>query len=1271
VEDCDDANDDDTDACVACQQARCGDGAVYGGVEGCDDGNQEGGDGCAADCSKVELCGDGVVDVGEACDDANDNPADGCDNACAEVVWAPTVVAGLGRGGGEPDLTPIAQPSSLTATTDGTVYIADAGQGVVFRVTPDDNVVVEVSLGARVDDIVATETGQLFIAIPGQVLRYELGTASLVPVIGTAVPWPSNSIDPTLCLSAGPSLTERQMGSFLQIDVDGQGNLYVLDRDTECVLLIDVDGQLGVLLNETDYDLERPSGLAHHRFPPSADEQLVIADTGHHEVVTLSLPGLQVSSIAGDGTRGTPAGAAGTSVFADEPLDLPTTVSALGPTILFADGLDRLWFVSTDFPEERFRLSGSPAAGSGAPRPVAIDGFRFLYTLPRYPALVFEDDGTGMNTSIVFNGSRVGGLAAAGYRLSRAPLVDIRGVARDGDDLYIAVPDGVLRASLPDGVLEPIVGNGTRGSFRPGVPAIESPVADLQGIAVSQGRLFLVDDSTSQLLEVQPDGTLAVVTVFPGAVELDPLVTGRNLVCATDRHVVAVRPSFNNAGIVAYAHDLETAITTVVEPFPLVSSVACSASRIVVHRPGFSVNDAVLEYGSDLELIGSFGLPLSGWDGVGVRPSGAVIAYNASPNENTADDPLIERALDGSITYPGQTGSPLSGDAIVDGMDLTQLPAEDIDGWWSGGGEDIFLQAGKLRRVTAAGTIETLAGNPLEPHGTDGLRHAQLPAAAGISLIDDDTLLAFIDDRVATIDLGGESVSTVIGNPEGRLADPAPDAIRLSQRGAVAWDATAEVLYIAEPEADRILRLTPGAEGLADGTVEVWAGESAEDPNNQVVMSSPTAVAVDPTDGHLWVANAGSHVVYKLDQSGGGSGTFVLTSYGRFDERGYFGDDGEAIVALFNEPSGLAVADGGALYIADTGNHRVRRIDPDTNIISTVLGDGQPATVATGGAAGVTPVLAPRELALDAFGNLYATGSTGILQVQAGLDGVAAADDRAALIFGGTSASAFPASQTRCLHGLAVTSAGSVLSTDRCLGMLIEVRRGCGNGVVEAGEACDDGNRDDGDGCTHRCTLPVCGDGIRSADEACDDNNTTAFDGCDACAVEDPRDLVEGRLIINEIVDHPTVAGARFVEVANIGLLELDATGWELRRYANGQTEAEVIDLGILTSWGAGVTIAFVSNFDDFQAVYADPGSIIPLDFPAISGDGNDVYALFNGDELVDVYGEIGVDGAGEAWEYTDQRVTRGPLVTFGSPVWSASEWTISATTNDATPGRP
>ena len=81
-EECDDANDNNDDACVSCTLAVCGDGVVLEGTEQCDDGNVLDSDACLSTCEPA-TCGDGFVQAGvEDCDDKNQVDADACSNAC-------------------------------------------------------------------------------------------------------------------------------------------------------------------------------------------------------------------------------------------------------------------------------------------------------------------------------------------------------------------------------------------------------------------------------------------------------------------------------------------------------------------------------------------------------------------------------------------------------------------------------------------------------------------------------------------------------------------------------------------------------------------------------------------------------------------------------------------------------------------------------------------------------------------------------------------------------------------------------------------------------------------------------------------------------------------------------------------------------------------------------------------------------------------------------------------------------------------------------------
>ena len=66
----------------------------------------------------------------------------------------------------------------------------------------------------------------------------------------------------------------------------------------------------------------------------------------------------------------------------------------------------------------------------------------------------------------------------------------------------------------------------------------------------------------------------------------------------------------------------------------------------------------------------------------------------------------------------------------------------------------------------------------------------------------------------------------------------------------------------------------------------------------------------------------------------------------------------------------------------------------------------------------------------------------------------------------------------------------------------------CGDGIVDLGEGCDDGNRNNFDGCRNNCTLPFCGDGIIDPGEMCDDGNATGNDGCESDCTRTPSNLI-------------------------------------------------------------------------------------------------------------------------------------------------------------------
>ena len=160
----------------------------------------------------------------------------------------------------------------------------------------------------------------------------------------------------------------------------------------------------------------------------------------------------------------------------------------------------------------------------------------------------------------------------------------------------------------------------------------------------------------------------------------------------------------------------------------------------------------------------------------------------------------------------------------------------------------------------------------------------------------------------------------------------------------------------------------------------------------------------------------------------------------------------------------------------------------------------------------------------------------------------------------------------------------------------------------------------------------------------------------EACPVFVPK------IMITEVADPNNNVSARFVELYNAGVGEVNLTGWKLNKYLNGATAVSGTALaltGIVIPAG-GFAIIAVS---DYKILFDD---VPDIETTYISGNGDDVYELVNNTGArIDIFGVIGVDGNGTNWEYLDGRAVRKTSLSAPNPVFTVSEWTIySAASN-------
>ena len=218
---------------------------------------------------------------------------------------------------------------------------------------------------------------------------------------------------------------------------------------------------------------------------------------------------------------------------------------------------------------------------------------------------------------------------------------------------------------------------------------------------------------------------------------------------------------------------------------------------------------------------------------------------------------------------------------------------------------------------------------------------------------------------VRKVDPSGR-ITTVVGPPTDG-ASPAPgEASRVDLRSP--WGITLDAqgnLYVGGGNGGNsmVVRVDPsGAVTTVAGTGEPgFSGDGG--PATEAQLNGIQDVAFG-RGGNLYIADEFNNRIRKVDPSG------VITTFAGTGKPGFSGDGGPAVEARFKGPSGVAVDQAGNVYIAEAGNHRIRRVDSSGNI-ETVAGGGKKGVLAEGGPATKAGLLWPAKVWVGAEGSLY------------------------------------------------------------------------------------------------------------------------------------------------------------------------------------------------------------------------------------------------------------------------------------------------------------
>jgi len=588
-----------------------------------------------------------------------------------------------------------------------------------------------------------------------------------------------------------------------------------------------------------------------------------------------------------------------------------------------------------------FCCNGGPGVNAtlGTLSGVAVDSAGNIYAFDSDNNFAVRVTPAGVLAIVAGNGTS--GFSGDGGPATNAAFGDppnASGLAADAaGNLFIAdTANNRVRKVAPNGIISTVAGNGAPDFSGDGGPATRASLNHPNGVAVdASGNLFIADGENYRIRKVTPDGVISTLAALTAGASSVSLTYPTGMAVDSAGNIFA---AFSPAGFVRKA-----------TPDGLISTVAGNGTF-------GSSGDGGPATAAAMNPIG-----------VAVDPAGNIFIGEDHRIRKIGRDGIIWTvAGDGTAGFSGDGGAALAARLYSTG----RLAAD------SGGNLLIADSRNRrIRKITPAGMISTVAGNGLYYFGGDG----------------------------------GSATAGWLRYP-----------------GGVAVDLSGNI-FISDAGNQRIRRVAPNGiiSTLAGNGVLGFSGDGG--PATAASLYDAAGLAADAA-GNVFFADVNNYRVRKVTPNGG-----ITTVAGRDSVYNYSGDGGPATAADLRYPGGVAVDGAGNVFIADTGNYRVRKVTPDGDI-STVAGIGSPAGWNPYGRPwsfdGVPATLSgvyADAVAVDSKGNLFIAGGgrvrkvspDGIITTIAGGSGSVCPGDSGPATLAALSA-----------VGVAVDAAGNIFAAD-------------------------------------------------------------------------------------------------------------------------------------------------------------------------------------------------------------------------------------------------
>jgi NHL repeat len=272
-----------------------------------------------------------------------------------------------------------------------------------------------------------------------------------------------------------------------------------------------------------------------------------------------------------------------------------------------------------------------------------------------------------------------------------------------------------------------------------------------------------------------------------------------------------------------------------------------------------------------------------------------------------------------------------------------------------------------VSRAAQKGSISTVAGTGSQGYSGDGgaATSAQLsdPIGVAVDKAGNFYIAEATNHRIRKVDTNG-IITTVAGNgSSGYSGDGgAATSAQINWPYDVAVDGAGN-LFIADSSNQRIRKVNTNGMITTVAGNGYWGYSGDGGAAFSAQLCYPRGVALD-SGGNLFIADSLNYCVRKVDTMG------IITTVAGNGSLGYSGDGGAATSAQLNVPFRVAVDTAGNLFIGERNNHRIRKVDTN-GIITTVAGNGSPGYSGDGGAATSAQLYHPKGVVVDTAGNLF------------------------------------------------------------------------------------------------------------------------------------------------------------------------------------------------------------------------------------------------------------------------------------------------------------